>query len=150
MIFSVISIFSGVFGALISQAFCMIYCIGNLKKPRWFIKILSKHYFCFVVDDLATYVFFVYIYIFHCLLTRLFLKSSLLIKLRMQKAQNSELAFVFKVVYSYYWLLSRLYFTYILVGTPPKWYYLDMDTGSDLTWIQCDAPCRSCGKVLLS
>ncbi|KAF8022512.1 hypothetical protein BT93_F0126 [Corymbia citriodora subsp. variegata] len=39
-----------------------------------------------------------------------------------------------------------LYFTYILVGTPPKWYYLDMDTGSDLTWIQCDAPCRSCGK----
>ncbi|KAI6674190.1 hypothetical protein NL676_002096 [Syzygium grande] len=39
-----------------------------------------------------------------------------------------------------------LYFTSILVGTPPKWYYLDMDTGSDLTWIQCDAPCRSCGK----
>ncbi|KAI3407886.1 Peptidase A1 domain-containing protein [Psidium guajava] len=41
---------------------------------------------------------------------------------------------------------AGLYFTYILVGTPPKRYYLDMDTGSDLSWIQCDAPCRSCGK----
>ncbi|KAL3716261.1 hypothetical protein ACJRO7_007944 [Eucalyptus globulus] len=39
-----------------------------------------------------------------------------------------------------------LYFTSILVGTPPKRYFLDMDTGSDLTWIQCDAPCKSCGK----
>lgn len=39
-----------------------------------------------------------------------------------------------------------LYFTYILVGNPPRRYFLDMDTGSDLTWIQCDAPCRSCAK----
>lgn len=39
-----------------------------------------------------------------------------------------------------------LYYTYILVGSPPKRYFLDMDTGSDLTWIQCDAPCISCAK----
>ncbi|KAI4347172.1 hypothetical protein L6164_008007 [Bauhinia variegata] len=39
-----------------------------------------------------------------------------------------------------------LYFTEVFVGTPPKRYFLDMDTGSDLTWIQCDAPCRSCAK----
>ncbi|KAI9084236.1 hypothetical protein K1719_033743 [Acacia pycnantha] len=39
-----------------------------------------------------------------------------------------------------------LYFTYLLVGNPPKRYFVDMDTGSDLTWIQCDAPCRSCAK----
>lgn len=39
-----------------------------------------------------------------------------------------------------------LYYTYILVGSPPKRYFLDMDTGSDLTWIQCDAPCTSCAK----
>ncbi|KAJ8752760.1 hypothetical protein K2173_007070 [Erythroxylum novogranatense] len=39
-----------------------------------------------------------------------------------------------------------LYFTYLLVGNPPRPYYLDIDTGSDLTWIQCDAPCASCAK----
>ncbi|CAI9113595.1 OLC1v1014225C1 [Oldenlandia corymbosa var. corymbosa] len=39
-----------------------------------------------------------------------------------------------------------LYFTYVLVGTPPRPYFLDIDTGSDLTWIQCDAPCTSCAK----
>ncbi|KAJ8535716.1 hypothetical protein K7X08_023436 [Anisodus acutangulus] len=30
------------------------------------------------------------------------------------------------------------------VGQPPKPYFLDIDTGSDLTWLQCDAPCRKC------
>ncbi|KAM7483014.1 hypothetical protein LguiB_007597 [Lonicera macranthoides] len=39
-----------------------------------------------------------------------------------------------------------LYYTYILVGSPPRPYFLDMDTGSDLSWIQCDAPCTSCAK----
>ncbi|XP_076949260.1 aspartyl protease APCB1-like [Bidens hawaiensis] len=39
-----------------------------------------------------------------------------------------------------------LYYTQIHVGNPPKPYYLDIDTGSDLTWIQCDAPCTSCAK----
>ncbi|RDY03694.1 Aspartyl protease APCB1, partial [Mucuna pruriens] len=39
-----------------------------------------------------------------------------------------------------------LYFTILRVGNPPKSYFVDVDTGSDLTWMQCDAPCRSCGK----
>ncbi|OMO58826.1 Peptidase A1 [Corchorus capsularis] len=39
-----------------------------------------------------------------------------------------------------------LYFTYVLVGNPRRPYFLDIDTGSDLTWIQCDAPCTSCAK----
>lgn len=39
-----------------------------------------------------------------------------------------------------------LYYAQILVGNPPRPYHLDMDTGSDLTWIQCDAPCSSCAK----
>ncbi|XP_065860710.1 aspartyl protease APCB1 [Euphorbia lathyris] len=39
-----------------------------------------------------------------------------------------------------------LYFTYMLVGDPPRPFYLDIDTASDLTWIQCDAPCTSCAK----
>ncbi|KAH0659260.1 hypothetical protein KY290_028818 [Solanum tuberosum] len=39
-----------------------------------------------------------------------------------------------------------LYYTYMLVGNPPRPYFLDIDTGSDLMWIQCDAPCTSCAK----
>lgn len=39
-----------------------------------------------------------------------------------------------------------LYFTYLLVGEPARPYFLDIDTGSDLIWIQCDAPCTSCAK----
>lgn len=39
-----------------------------------------------------------------------------------------------------------LYYVSLLVGNPPRPYHLDMDTGSDLTWIQCDAPCTSCAK----
>lgn len=37
-----------------------------------------------------------------------------------------------------------LYYMAMRIGNPAKLYYLDMDTGSDLTWLQCDAPCRSC------
>jgi hypothetical protein len=33
------------------------------------------------------------------------------------------------------------------IGRPPKQYDLDIDTGSDLTWVQCDAPCTGCTKV---
>ncbi|KAL5204928.1 hypothetical protein ABZP36_009799 [Zizania latifolia] len=33
------------------------------------------------------------------------------------------------------------------IGDPAKPYFLDVDTGSDLTWLQCDAPCQSCNKV---
>ncbi|KAG7024745.1 Aspartic proteinase Asp1, partial [Cucurbita argyrosperma subsp. argyrosperma] len=30
------------------------------------------------------------------------------------------------------------------VGNPPKVFDLDIDTGSDVTWVQCDAPCTGC------
>ncbi|KAL6658481.1 hypothetical protein ACP70R_004067 [Stipagrostis hirtigluma subsp. patula] len=33
------------------------------------------------------------------------------------------------------------------IGDPAKPYFLDVDTGSELTWLQCDAPCQSCNKV---
>ncbi|MCL7031276.1 hypothetical protein MKW94_027258 [Papaver nudicaule] len=39
-----------------------------------------------------------------------------------------------------------LYYTVMHVGNPGNTYYLDMDTGSDLTWMQCDAPCKRCAK----
>ncbi|XP_010547875.1 PREDICTED: aspartic proteinase Asp1 [Tarenaya hassleriana] len=32
----------------------------------------------------------------------------------------------------------------INIGQPSRPYYLDLDTGSDLTWLQCDAPCVRC------
>ncbi|KAJ4965358.1 hypothetical protein NE237_017207 [Protea cynaroides] len=40
-----------------------------------------------------------------------------------------------------------LYYVTFNIGNPPKPYYLDLDTGSDLTWLQCDAPCVHCDKV---
>ncbi|MED6193059.1 hypothetical protein PIB30_015493 [Stylosanthes scabra] len=33
------------------------------------------------------------------------------------------------------------------IGHPPRPYYLDIDTGSDLTWLQCDAPCTHCTQT---
>lgn len=41
---------------------------------------------------------------------------------------------------------NGLYYVNLRVGNPPKEYFLDVDTGSDLTWLQCDAPCTSCAK----
>ncbi|KAK4756353.1 hypothetical protein SAY87_006480 [Trapa incisa] len=35
----------------------------------------------------------------------------------------------------------------LLIGQPPKPYFLDPDTGSDLTWLQCDAPCVKCTEA---
>ncbi|KAJ9166681.1 hypothetical protein P3X46_021391 [Hevea brasiliensis] len=34
------------------------------------------------------------------------------------------------------------------IGNPPKLFELDIDTGSDLTWLQCDAPCTGCTQPL--
>lgn len=34
------------------------------------------------------------------------------------------------------------------IGQPSKPYFVDPDTGSDLTWLQCDAPCAHCTKTL--
>ncbi|KAG9149169.1 hypothetical protein Leryth_003164 [Lithospermum erythrorhizon] len=36
------------------------------------------------------------------------------------------------------------YHVSLFIGHPPKLYFLDIDTGSDLTWLQCDAPCVKC------
>lgn len=35
----------------------------------------------------------------------------------------------------------------VLLGDPPRPYFLDPDTGSDLTWLQCDAPCVRCTRA---
>ncbi|KAK1433345.1 hypothetical protein QVD17_10255 [Tagetes erecta] len=36
------------------------------------------------------------------------------------------------------------YHVTVNIGNPPKPYWLDIDTGSDLTWLQCDVPCTKC------
>ncbi|XP_057531347.1 aspartyl protease family protein 2 [Amaranthus tricolor] len=38
---------------------------------------------------------------------------------------------------------SGEYFTRLGVGTPPRYMYMVLDTGSDVVWIQC-LPCRKC------
>ncbi|KAK6919982.1 Xylanase inhibitor, N-terminal [Dillenia turbinata] len=38
---------------------------------------------------------------------------------------------------------SGEYFTRIGIGTPPRYVYMVLDTGSDVVWLQC-APCRKC------
>ncbi|CAN8275598.1 unnamed protein product [Cochlearia groenlandica] len=40
------------------------------------------------------------------------------------------------------------YYVLLNIGNPPKLFDLDIDTGSDLTWVQCDAPCNGCTKPL--
>ncbi|XP_047960536.1 aspartic proteinase Asp1 [Salvia hispanica] len=39
---------------------------------------------------------------------------------------------------------NGFYFVQVYLGYPPRPYFLDPDTGSDLTWLQCDAPCVRC------
>lgn len=43
--------------------------------------------------------------------------------------------------------VCRYYHATLSIGNPPKSYFLDIDTGSDLTWLQCDAPCTKCTPV---
>lgn len=40
---------------------------------------------------------------------------------------------------------TALYYTTIQIGTPPKNYYVQIDTGSDILWVNC-AGCQSCPK----
>ncbi|KAJ4838183.1 hypothetical protein Tsubulata_032524 [Turnera subulata] len=42
---------------------------------------------------------------------------------------------------------SGFYNVTVYIGQPSKPYFLDVDTGSDLTWLQCDAPCVQCTEA---
>lgn len=48
-----------------------------------------------------------------------------------------------------YSFVCRYYHATINVGHPPNPYFLDIDSGSDLTWLQCDAPCTKCTPVIM-
>lgn len=45
--------------------------------------------------------------------------------------------------------MCRYYQVSLNIGRPHKPYFLDLDTGSDLTWLQCDAPCTKCIPVIV-
>lgn len=60
------------------------------------------------------------------------------------KVQRAVSTAVFRVGGAVY--PDGYFFVKVFIGNPPKPYYLDVDTGSDLTWVQCDAPCVNCPK----
>ncbi|XP_059077323.1 aspartyl protease APCB1-like isoform X2 [Cryptomeria japonica] len=62
-----------------------------------------------------------------------------------RRLQAAEKTTVFKVQGNVF--PDGIYYMSAVIGNPPKEYYLDIDTGSDLTWLQCDAPCRRCGET---
>ncbi|WVZ81616.1 hypothetical protein U9M48_028971 [Paspalum notatum var. saurae] len=63
---------------------------------------------------------------------------------RDEPPQNSTQAFPFPLAGNI--SPQGLYYTTISLGNPPRPYFLDVDTGSYITWIQCDAPCTRCAK----
>ena len=42
-----------------------------------------------------------------------------------------------------FWFWYRLYFTRVLLGSPPKEFYVQIDTGSDVLWVSCGS-CNGC------
>jgi hypothetical protein len=43
------------------------------------------------------------------------------------------------------WAKRRLYFTELGIGTPAKSYYVDVDTGSDILWVN-GISCHNCPR----
>ena len=41
---------------------------------------------------------------------------------------------------------DRLYFTKVQLGSPPRDFYVQIDTGSDVLWVSCDS-CNGCPQT---
>ncbi|CAM8980225.1 unnamed protein product [Rhodiola kirilowii] len=61
-----------------------------------------------------------------------------------RKPQSSGSSAVFPVQGNVY--PDGVFTVALKIGKRPQPYILDIDTGSDLTWLQCDAPCVRCTK----
>lgn len=48
-----------------------------------------------------------------------------------------------------YSFVCRYYHVTVNIGHQQNPYFLDIDSGSDLTWLQCDAPCTKCTPVIM-
>uniref|UniRef100_A0A0D9XPU8 Peptidase A1 domain-containing protein n=1 Tax=Leersia perrieri TaxID=77586 RepID=A0A0D9XPU8_9ORYZ len=79
---------------------------------------------------------------FHTMAARLALITSLLLLLPLVLPSS---AMVFQLQGNVY--PDGHFFITMNIGDPVQSYYLDIDTGSTLTWLQCDAPCVHCNKV---
>lgn len=42
--------------------------------------------------------------------------------------------------------LNRLYYTKLRLGSPPRDFYVQVDTGSDVLWVSC-ASCNGCPQT---
>ncbi|XP_059629629.1 aspartic proteinase Asp1-like [Cornus florida] len=59
-------------------------------------------------------------------------------KMQTQSPKRIGSSFIFPVQGDVY--PNGFFYTSVNIGNPPKTYYLDIDTGSDLTWVQCAVP----------
>lgn len=73
-----------------------------------------------------------------------FMETSILLG-KSRSLISETFLFFFRIAFGFGF---RYYNVTINIGQPPRPYYLDLDTGSDLTWLQCDAPCVRCLEVL--
>ncbi|XP_006662788.1 aspartic proteinase Asp1-like [Oryza brachyantha] len=76
---------------------------------------------------------------------RMALIAGLLLLLRLVPPSSSSSDVVLELQGNVY--PTGHFFITMNIGDPAKPYYLDIDTGSILTWLQCDAPCQHCNKV---
>lgn len=47
------------------------------------------------------------------------------------------------MIFCFLFILCRLYYAKIGIGTPPRGYYVQVDTGSDIMWVNC-IQCKDC------
>jgi len=92
------------------------------------------------------YFFFVFVFYVFILCARFQTSEATKDSSAQVKLQNRRLSstVVFPVSGNVYPL--GYYYVLLNIGNPPKLFDLDIDTGSDLTWVQCDAPCNGCTK----
>lgn len=54
---------------------------------------------------------------------------------------------MFSAMFDIFVVLCSHFFVTMNISDPAKPYFLDIDTGSTLTWLQCDYPCINCNKA---
>lgn len=55
----------------------------------------------------------------------------------------SDLQFFIAFWLFYFFVWFRLYFAKLRIGSPPKDYFVQVDTGSDILWVNC-VECQKC------
>uniref|UniRef100_A0A0E0F344 Aspartic proteinase Asp1 n=2 Tax=Oryza meridionalis TaxID=40149 RepID=A0A0E0F344_9ORYZ len=82
------------------------------------------------------------LHLHHTMAARLAVLASLLLLLQLVPPSSAVVLELHGKVYP-----TGHFFVTMNIGDPAKPYFLDIDTGSTLTWLQCDAPCTNCNIV---